>query len=85
MFSIASLILFQFASDIGEEANCHVVKRESLLGLPTSMVEVIKGGGLSNSLKISGSGVSVVFFGVLVINFFMFSGIIVHHRDLSCL
>ena len=43
---------------------------------------MVRGGGLTDSSKISGSGVSLFFCGMSAINFLMSSGIMANLRDL---
>ena len=67
---------------MGGDSNVHVVRGEYFSGFVTSMVKMVRSGGLTDSLNVSGSGVSVFFRGVSEINFLMSSGIIANLRDL---
>ena len=58
------------------------MKGESSSGFPTSTVKMVRGGGLTDSSNVCGSGLSLFFRDVSEINFLMSSGIIANLRDL---
>jgi len=67
---------------MGGDSNSHVVRGESSSGFRTSTVWTVRGGGLTDSSNVCGSGLSLFFRGVSEINFLMSSGIIANPRDL---
>jgi len=67
---------------MGGDSNVHVVRGESFSGFMTSMVKMVRSGGLTDSSNIYGSGVSLLFHCMSEINFLMSSGIIANLRDL---
>ena len=58
------------------------MRGESSSGFPTSTVLMVRGGGLTDSSKVCGSGLSLFFRGLSQINFLMSSGIIANLGDL---
>jgi len=52
---------FQFVSVTGGDSNTNVVMVKSSSNFIISMVQMLSHGGLTNSLNVSGSGVSVFF------------------------
>jgi len=58
------------------------VRGESSSGFVTSTVKMMRGGGLTDSWNVCGSGLSLFFRGVSEINFLMSLGIIANIRDL---
>jgi len=67
---------------MGGGSNVHVVRGESFSSFVTSMVKMMRSGGLTDPSNVSGSGVSLFFCGVSEINFLMSSGIIANLHDL---
>jgi len=57
------------------------MRGESSYGFVTSMGKMVTGGGLTDSLNVCGSGLSLFFHGVSEMNFLMSSGIIANLRD----
>jgi len=58
------------------------VRGESSSGFVISTVKMVRGGGLTDSSNVCGSGLSLFFPSVSEINFLMSSGIIANLRDL---